>query len=116
MSQICVPIPPIDQTQTIDVDVVIDGAKQRVQYRVETLEWPTDATSRVEALRAFIAALVVGLIDTMGRSFLDGLLKLFMSDQNAETAAPALSAMLIYILMAVILAFRPQGLFPPNVR
>lgn len=61
---------------------------------------------------AFIAALIVGLIDTMGRAFLDGLLKLFISAQNAETAAPALSAMLIYILMAVILAFRPQGLFP----
>lgn len=65
---------------------------------------------------AFIAALVVGLIDTMGRSFLDGLLKWVMSAQNAETAAPALSAMLIYILMAVILAFRPQGLFPPRGR
>lgn len=65
---------------------------------------------------AFIGALIVGLIDTMGRSFLDGVLKLFMSDQNAETSAPALSAMLIYILMAAILAFKPQGLFPPKVR
>jgi branched-chain amino acid transport system permease protein len=65
---------------------------------------------------AFIAALMVGLIDTMGRAFLDGLLKLFMSIQNAETAAPALSAMLIYILMAGILYFRPQGLFPPKHR
>jgi branched-chain amino acid transport system permease protein len=62
---------------------------------------------------AFYAALIIGLIDTMGRSYLDGLFKLFMSIQNAETAAPALSAMLIYILMAVILALRPQGLFPP---
>ena len=65
---------------------------------------------------AFIAALVVGLIDTMGRAFLDSVLKWVMSAQNAETAAPALSAMLIYILMAVILAFRPQGLFPPRGR
>lgn len=63
---------------------------------------------------AFYAALIIGLIDTMGRSYLDSLLKLFMSVQNAETAAPALSAMLIYILMAVILALRPQGLFPPT--
>jgi branched-chain amino acid transport system permease protein len=61
---------------------------------------------------AFIAALLVGLIDTMGRSFLDSLLKLVMSSQNAETAAPALSAMLIYMLMATILTCRPQGLFP----
>ena len=62
---------------------------------------------------AFYAALIIGLIDTMGRSYLDDFLKLFISTQNAETAAPALSAMLIYILMAVILALRPQGLFPP---
>ncbi len=65
---------------------------------------------------AFIAAILVGMIDTMGRSFLDDLMKLFLSDQNAETAAPALSAMLIYILMAVILSFRPQGLFQPKSR
>jgi branched-chain amino acid transport system permease protein len=65
---------------------------------------------------AFIAAILVGLIDTMGRAFLDSLLKLCMSVQNAETAAPALSAMLIYLLMAVILALRPQGLFSSGGR
>jgi branched-chain amino acid transport system permease protein len=65
---------------------------------------------------AFLAALLVGFIDTMGRSFLDTLLTWVMSAQHAETAAPALSAMLIYILMAIILAFRPQGLFPPRGR
>tara|TARA_Y100001934_G_scaffold271907_1_gene359181 strand:+ start:164 stop:1087 length:924 start_codon:yes stop_codon:yes gene_type:complete len=65
---------------------------------------------------AFVAAILIGLIDTMGRSFLDDFMKLFLSDQNAETAAPAISAMLIYILMAAILYFRPQGLFPPRVR
>ena len=65
---------------------------------------------------AFVAALVVGLIDTMGRSYLDDFFKLFMTEQNAETSAPALSAMLIYILMAAVLGFRPQGLFPPMGR
>ncbi|MCP5083566.1 MAG: branched-chain amino acid ABC transporter permease [Alphaproteobacteria bacterium] len=65
---------------------------------------------------AFIAALLIGLIDTMGRSFLDDLFKLVMSTEAAETSAPAVSAMLIYILMAVVLAIRPQGLFPPKVR
>ena len=65
---------------------------------------------------AFIAAILVGLIDTMGRSYLDALFKLFMSAQNAETSAPAISAMLIYILMAVILAVRPTGLFGPHSR
>ncbi|MEM6621730.1 MAG: branched-chain amino acid ABC transporter permease [Pseudomonadota bacterium] len=65
---------------------------------------------------AFIGALIVGVIDTMGRSYLDQLLKLVMSEQFAETAAPALSAMLIYIIMAAILVVRPQGLFPPRTR
>jgi len=65
---------------------------------------------------AFIAALIVGIIQTMGRSFLDQGFEFFMSENAAETAAPAVSAMAIYILMAVVLAFRPQGLFPPKVR
>ena len=62
---------------------------------------------------AFYAALILGLIDTLSRSYLDAILKLTMPVTYAETAAPALSAMLIYILMAAVLAFRPQGLFPP---
>lgn len=65
---------------------------------------------------AFIGALIVGVIDTLGRSYLDTLLKFVMSTEGAETAAPAISAMLIYILMAIVLAVRPQGLFPPKVR
>ncbi len=65
---------------------------------------------------AFVGALIVGMIDTLGRSYLDDLFKFFMSDQNAETSAPAVSGMLIYILMATVLAMRPQGLFPPKGR
>ncbi|HBN30642.1 MAG TPA: branched-chain amino acid ABC transporter permease, partial [Rhodobacteraceae bacterium] len=65
---------------------------------------------------AFFAALLIGLIDTLGRAFLDDFFKLFMSSDAAENSAPALSAMLIYILMAVVLSVRPQGLFPPKVR
>jgi len=65
---------------------------------------------------AFIGALVIGLIDTLGRSFIDDFFKIFMSSEAAETSAPAVSAMLIYIIMAAILAVRPQGLFPPKVR
>lgn len=63
---------------------------------------------------AFYAALIIGMIDSLGRSYLDELLELFISTTNAETAAPALSAMLIYILMAVVLVIRPEGLFPPK--
>ncbi len=63
---------------------------------------------------AFIAAIITGLIDTMGRSFLDVLLLSVMSSNAAEAAGPALSSMMIYILMAAVLFFRPQGLFPPR--
>ncbi|MEE9313975.1 MAG: branched-chain amino acid ABC transporter permease [Rhizobiaceae bacterium] len=65
---------------------------------------------------AFIAAIIVGLIDTLGRSFLDDIFKLVMSTEAAENSAPAVSAMLVYILMALVLAFKPEGLFPPKVR
>lgn len=62
---------------------------------------------------AFYAALIIGVIDTMGRAYLDDVLQLAMRDQVAETVAPAVSAMLVYLLMAAVLAFKPQGLFPP---
>lgn len=65
---------------------------------------------------AFIGAILIGLIDTLGRTFIDDAFKLFMSSEAAETSAPAVSAMLIYIIMAAVLAVRPQGLFPPKVR
>ncbi len=65
---------------------------------------------------AFVAAMLVGLMDTMGRAWLDDLFKLAMPADAAETAAPAVSAMSIYILMALVLAVRPQGLFPPRAR
>ncbi|QCI64742.1 branched-chain amino acid ABC transporter permease [Phreatobacter stygius] len=45
---------------------------------------------------AFIAALAIGLIDTFGRVLL----------------SPALGSMAIFMAMAVILAWRPKGLFP----
>lgn len=63
---------------------------------------------------AFIAAMIIGFIDTLGRAFLDDLFKLVMSVEAAETSAPAISAMLIYMLMAIVLALRPKGLFPPK--
>lgn len=65
---------------------------------------------------AFVAALLIGLIDTMGRAYLDDFFALFMSLEAAENSAPAISAMLIYVIMAVVLAVKPRGLFPPKVR
>lgn len=61
---------------------------------------------------ALYAALIVGIVDTMGRAFLPMLLRDVMSREAATAAGPALASMLIYILMAVVLALRPQGLFP----
>lgn len=61
---------------------------------------------------AFVGALLIGVIDILGRSFLDTFFKLFLPINTAETAAPAAASMLIYILMALVLFFRPQGLFP----
>ena len=65
---------------------------------------------------AFIAALMVGTIDTLGRAFLRPLLGVVMPTSAADNAGPALASMTIYILMAVILFFRPRGLFPARVR
>jgi len=61
---------------------------------------------------AFIAALLVGFVDTLGRAFFPDLLRLVLSPNAASTAAPALSSMLIYLVMAIVLVVRPEGLFP----
>jgi branched-chain amino acid transport system permease protein len=60
---------------------------------------------------ALVAALLVGFIDTLGRSYLPDLLRVLLSPQAAATAAPALSSMLIYLLMAIVLVVKPEGLF-----
>jgi branched-chain amino acid transport system permease protein len=61
---------------------------------------------------AFVAAIIVGLIDTMGRAFLPDLVRHFVSYSAGSSAGPALSSMMIYLLMAAVLVFRPEGLFP----
>lgn len=61
---------------------------------------------------AFVAALLVGLVDTLGRIFGPFLLRLIMDPSAASQTGRALAPMLIYILMAAVLFFRPAGLFP----
>lgn len=63
---------------------------------------------------ALLGAILVGVVDTLGRGFLPALFGLFMSPSDAAGVGTALAAMLIYILMAVILAFKPKGLFAAN--
>jgi branched-chain amino acid transport system permease protein len=61
---------------------------------------------------ALVGALIVGVVDTLGRAFLKPLLSAMMSPTAGEAAGPALASMLIYLLMAVVLAVKPAGLFP----
>ena len=65
---------------------------------------------------AFLAALVIGLVDTLGRSFSVDLLRLILDPSAARTVGPALASMLIYLLMALVLFIRPAGLFPARGR
>ena len=61
---------------------------------------------------ALAGAVVVGMVDTLGRAFLKPMLSSIIGPSAADNAGPALASMLIYILMAAVLFFRPQGLFP----
>ena len=61
---------------------------------------------------AFYGALIVGVVDTVGRIFLPMLLRDFLERSIAQAAGPAIASMLIYLLMAAVLALKPQGLFP----
>ncbi|MBZ8119543.1 branched-chain amino acid ABC transporter permease [Roseovarius sp. LXJ103] len=61
---------------------------------------------------AFVAALLVGLIDTLGRSLATMVLSFVFDPSFANQVGPALASMLIYILMAAILVVRPKGLLP----
>lgn len=61
---------------------------------------------------AFYASVIVGVVDTLGRSYLPMLLRQIADRDVANAAGPALASMLIYLLMAILLAWRPHGLFP----
>lgn len=61
---------------------------------------------------AFVAALLIGLVDTLGRGFSTDLLRLVMDPSAASQTGRAIAPMLTYILMALVLVFRPSGLFP----
>ena len=61
---------------------------------------------------AFVAALLVGLLDTLGRTFGPILLRSLLDPAAASQTGRTLAPMLIYVLMAAILAVRPGGLFP----
>jgi branched-chain amino acid transport system permease protein len=59
---------------------------------------------------ALVGSILVGLIDTLGRAFLPTLFKLFMEPAMADGVGASLASMTIYILMALVLAWKPRGL------
>ncbi|KJF65621.1 branched-chain amino acid ABC transporter permease [Rhizobium nepotum] len=61
---------------------------------------------------ALLGALLVGVVDTMGRFLLPKLMALFVAPAQAGMIGAAAASMLIYVVMAIILAVKPRGLFP----
>jgi len=95
------------------------GALQSVQIGmgepVLILAFVTIVIGGIGSIRgAFVGAVLVGVVDTMGRIFLPLLIGLFTDPSSANTIGASLASMLIYLMMAAILAVRPQGLFPAN--
>tara|TARA_B100000214_G_scaffold281962_1_gene211611 strand:- start:986 stop:1774 length:789 start_codon:yes stop_codon:yes gene_type:complete len=60
---------------------------------------------------AFVGALLVGVTDTLGRFLLPELFKLFFDNADANLIGSSIASMSIYILMAIVLIFKPSGLF-----
>lgn len=61
---------------------------------------------------ALLGALLVGLVDTAGRTLIPLFFRQIMTPDTAANAGPAVASILIYVLMAAVLFFKPNGLFP----
>jgi len=61
---------------------------------------------------ALLGALIVGIVDTLGRGVLPGVLHMILAPSVAAAAGPAVASVGVYLLMVVVLAFKPDGLFP----
>jgi len=60
---------------------------------------------------ALIGSILVGLTDTLGGIFLPKLFGLFMDLATATNVGSSIASMSIYILMSIVLVWRPTGLF-----
>lgn len=60
---------------------------------------------------AFVAGIFLGIIDTLLRAFLPGLLRGVMPADEADALGIGVASMGIYLLMALVLLVRPKGLF-----
>lgn len=63
---------------------------------------------------ALVGALLVGMVDTLGRVFLPDILRFLVSSSTADTLGASLASMSVYILMAIVLTCKPAGLFPAH--
>ena len=61
---------------------------------------------------ALLGALLVGVVDTAGRALIPYAFERSFGPEVAASAGPAVASILIYLLMAAVLFFKPQGLFP----
>ncbi|WP_159994092.1 branched-chain amino acid ABC transporter permease [Roseomonas sp. 18066] len=61
---------------------------------------------------AFVAAIAVGLVESLGKALMPDLMRLFLDAASARQAGAAVASMLVYAVMAAVLAWRPAGLFP----
>ncbi len=61
---------------------------------------------------AFYGSLIIGMVDTIGRAFLPLILREIFERSLAQTIGRATASILVFLFMAVVLAMRPQGLFP----
>jgi len=61
---------------------------------------------------ALVGAILVGAIDTLGRTLLQHVLREFLPPQWASAAGPAIASIAVYVFMAIVLAIKPRGLFP----
>ncbi|MGB3280144.1 MAG: branched-chain amino acid ABC transporter permease, partial [Pseudorhodobacter sp.] len=60
---------------------------------------------------AFVAGILLGVVDTMLRAFLPGMLRQIMAPSDADAIGLGIASMGIYLLMALVLLVRPKGLF-----
>jgi branched-chain amino acid transport system permease protein len=52
------------------------------------------------------------VVDTLGRALLPRAFALFLPPAEASGVGAALASVAIYLVMALVLAWRPKGLFP----
>jgi len=60
---------------------------------------------------AFWAGILLGVVDTLLRAFLPGMLRQVMPASEADALGIGIASMGIYLLMALVLLIRPKGLF-----